>query len=78
MTTTGVPCGMQGRSRPTIISVAPAVSLAAAQRALVAGGPPLSHPFDWAPLVLVGEAPRKAPAKTGTAVSVKGRQEEKP
>ncbi len=53
----------------------PAASLAAAQRALVAGGPPLSHPYYWAPFVLVGEAPRKAPAKTVTAVSVKGRQE---
>lgn len=55
-----------------LAALGPAASLSAAQRTLLAKGPPLSHPYHWAPFVLVGEAPQKKPATTVTAVSVKG------
>ena len=51
----------------------PSAALAAAQRAMLASGSPLSHPYHWAPFVLVGEAPVKEPSTNVSAVSVKGR-----
>lgn len=61
-----------------LATIGPSAALASAQRSLIAGGPPFSHPYYWAPFVVVGEAPQKRlPAKVA-AVSVKGRQEAKP
>ena len=56
-----------------LASSGPSAALAAAQRAMLAGGSPLSHPYHWAPFVLVGEAPVKKPSTNVAAVSVKGR-----
>ena len=61
-----------------LATIGPAAALASAQRALIAGGPPFSNPYYWAPFVLVGEAPQRKPAAKVAAVSVKAGQEAKP
>ena len=52
----------------------PAAALASAQRSMLGSRDSrLSHPYHWAPFVLVGDTKPKRSPTTGPPVSVKGR-----